>query len=558
MRLNFRHGLVRYQTDSRGTPAFLQFEPSHDSVSIIVHETPTLINFAHRDANYLVEETITIINAWANLPNENSWLYWDVDLQNAAVTRNHTILKPLVSQIAPQYPLIDQHWFDLNETVMKVWSGTKWVEKIRLFSGAMINGRVITNDIGSQVGLDDIVVDTGYILLDSFNLPLRTKPLGEPPSWYSRFMTSESWFTVVNRSNVLSKLDSGNFPVVASEPIPKFSLVQMMPNRRIKLARHTDHTSRVNGVILEDMYESDVADLFCHGVVSNNDWFWDDAQVNKALYSGAHGEITTSPPDSGVYQQIGYVFDRQSIFIDLMPVIVLDEINEFGYDESIQDPPIANFTVDIVEGLAPLTVRFTTLSENGVNFEWDFQNNKSWDGVGEQVTYTFEHPGRYTVTHRVSNEYGTDTKTIANLITVREPAQQILRPNLKLKFSAIGMVKPGVTFKLRLLVENAGAGAANSFVRKIIARTDTGVDVIVVNANGAIVNKTGTGTSQNPKITSVMYKEKTLNTLDRDVVELELKIDAFARNVSFSAEVDLPEDSNLGDNEAYLQLPVKI
>lgn len=150
MRLNFRHGLVRYQTDSNGTPAFLQYEPSRESVSVIVHETPTLINFAHRDANYLVEETITIENAWSALPNENCWLYWDVDLQTAAVTRSYTILKPIVSQLAPEYPLFDQHWFDLNESVMKVWGGSKWNEKIRLFAGALINSHVITNDIGSQ------------------------------------------------------------------------------------------------------------------------------------------------------------------------------------------------------------------------------------------------------------------------------------------------------------------------------------------------------------------------------------------------------------------------
>lgn len=555
MRLNFRHGIVKYRTDINGEVNFLQFEASRRAVSIVIGDTPTLISFSHRDANYLVEETISISDAWI-LPEENAWLYWDVNLQNAAVTRSYTLIKPILMEDAPLNPITDQHWYDSSECVMKVWDGSKWNERIRVFAAQFFNGRVIPYEIGSQIGNNE-VNDAGYILLDPFQLPLRYKPQGEPNNWYGRFLTSESWITVANRSSMLSKIDSGNFPVVASEPIPKFSLVQMKPNRRVELARHTDHTTRVCGLILEDMYQSDIADLFCHGFIANDDWNWPEESINKALYCGAHGELTLDYPQSGVYQQVGYIYDQNSIFIDLMPVIILDEIENFGADELIIDPPIADFSVDVVDGYAPLTVKFTSLTNDASNWEWDFQNNDSWDGIGKTKTFTFNSPGIYTIKHRVSNQYGSDTKIVANLIHVKELPQAVLRPNLKVKLSAIGLVKPGVTFKIRCLVDNAGSGVALQTIRKITARTDTGVDVIVVNASGGLINKTGMGTAASPKITTIQFQPFDLNSMEQSVVEIELKVDSYAKSVIMTGLLSTIDESNDGDNEAKLQLPVR-
>ena len=555
MRLNFRQGIVKHQTDQNGTSQFLRHDPSRKTVSIVIHDIPTLISFCHRDSNYLIEESISIDQAWV-LPDENAWLYWDINLQSSLVSRGTTIIKPVLLDEAPNNPILDQHWFDSSEMVMKVWDGNRWNEKLRVFAAHFFNGRVIPFPVGSQVGNSD-ANDAGFILLDPFQLPIRYKPTGEPNHWYGRFLTSESWITVANRTSKLSKIDSGNFSVVASEPIPKFSFVQMKPDRRVELARHTDHTTRVNGIILEDMYKSDISDLFCHGFISNEDWNWPDESINKSIYCGAHGEPTLDFPKSGVYQQVGFVYDRNSIFVDLMPVIVLDEIQDFNYDQEIVNPPIANFAVDIVEGFAPLTVKFTSLTEDASNWEWDFQNNDSWDAVGKEKTFIFENPGAYTVKHRVSNQYGSDVKIAANLIKVLEAPTQELRPNLKIKLSAIGLVKSGVTFKIRCFIENVGSGIANQVVRKITARTDTGVDVIVVNSGGGLVSKMGAGSSTSPKITTIQYQPFVLNSMEQNIVEIELKVDSYAKSVIIGGLLSTVDESNEGDNETKIQLPVR-
>ena len=558
MRVSFRQGVVRFQTDTNGVPAHLYLDATRNFINLIVAETPTLITFAHRESNYLVEESLTVLQAWGPLTVPECWLFWDIDLYSGIVTRGMTTIEPITSLTAPLSPEEGTHWFDTSEVVMKFFQNGKWQEKIRVFAGHYRNGAFTPNSIGSQVGLDNIQNDAGYILMDPFNIPLRFKPPGEPSSWFARFITSETWLTVVNRTSMLSKLDSGNFPVLASEPIPKFSLVQILPDRRIELARHTDHTTRVNGLILEDMYKSDVSDLFCHGMVANDDWDWSDDLINKPLYSGAHGELTTTPPETGVYQQVGYVFDRNAVFIDLMPVIILDEIQSFGFDEQVVVPPVCDFKVDIVEGYAPLTVTFTSLVDGADMYEWDFENNGHWDATGKQVKFTFTEAGVFTVRHRVTNQYGSDTKIIDGLITILDVPQQSVMPNLKFKLAAIGVVKSGVTFKLRGSVTNVGLGVAYQMERVIKLRTNTGTDVVVVNSAGGIVSKTGFGTPTNPKVTIITFPRKNLNNTNQEAFEIELKVDSYAQSLSvIGTATSLSEDSTLVDDSVQIQLPIR-
>jgi PKD repeat protein len=558
MRLNFRQGIAKYQTDQFGTPQYLDLAPSHKHVGVVVAESPILVSFAHRDTDYLIEETLRIEHAW-NVTDVTYpvWMYWDISLVNAQVSRGITKVRPIVSPIAPTAPLLDTHWFDLTENVMKLWSGAKWNECLRVFAGTFVNGRIDPYPIGSQVGISDVPNDAGYLLLDPFQMPLRFKPVGEPSSWYGRFLTSESWITVANRGGMLSKMDSGNFPVIATEPIPKFSLVQMKPDRGIELARHTDHTARVNGIVMEDMYKSDVSDLFCHGFIANDDWNWESSDINKPLFCGPTGEIVTEPPSNGVYQQVGFVYDNNAIFVDLMPVIILDEIVDLAHDSSVTQSPIADFSVSVVEGIAPLTVEFTSLSEDAANYEWDFQNNDSWDAVGEQVKYKFDSPGAYTIKHRVSNQFGVNTKIVPNLIKVRPATSQILVPNLKVQLLNAAPLKIGTTFKFRIFVENVGNGIGENISTLLQFLTDTGVDVVVINSGSGTIAKSGRGSTADPKITTISFPDASLESLQVISYEIELKIASYAKTISFTGISTVANEAEIGDNKAVLQLPIK-
>ncbi|MGB9939422.1 PKD domain-containing protein [Methanosarcina sp.] len=62
-------------------------------------------------------------------------------------------------------------------------------------------------------------------------------------------------------------------------------------------------------------------------------------------------------------------------------------------------PPIANFSSNVSEGYAPLSVHFADLSENATEWNWDFG-----DGISsseQNPEYTYSLAGNYTVLQTV-------------------------------------------------------------------------------------------------------------------------------------------------------------
>jgi C1A family cysteine protease/PKD repeat protein len=80
--------------------------------------------------------------------------------------------------------------------------------------------------------------------------------------------------------------------------------------------------------------------------------------------------------------------------------------------------PKANFTSDITDGTYPLTVRFTDLSKDAFSWEWDLNGDGITDSTLKNPTYTYSSYGNYTVSLKVGNRNGFDSKTNSNYVTV--------------------------------------------------------------------------------------------------------------------------------------------
>ena len=74
--------------------------------------------------------------------------------------------------------------------------------------------------------------------------------------------------------------------------------------------------------------------------------------------------------------------------------------------------PLSDFGTNATQGSAPLTIQFTDLSQNAVSWSWDFDNNGQPDSTVQNPVYVYENPGDYTVRLTVSNENGTNSKTL--------------------------------------------------------------------------------------------------------------------------------------------------
>jgi uncharacterized repeat protein (TIGR01451 family) len=92
-------------------------------------------------------------------------------------------------------------------------------------------------------------------------------------------------------------------------------------------------------------------------------------------------------------------------------------------DQSINNPPVADFETDVTTGDAPLTVKFTDKSTNANIWSWDVNGDGVEDSNLSTFEYTYTNPGTYNVSLTVTNNDGSDAKTELNYISVSEPAE---------------------------------------------------------------------------------------------------------------------------------------
>lgn len=319
MKLKFRQGLVRHQTDTAGTQRYIKASGVNgDYIDMMCDETPLIFTAAHQNANYLIQFTKTQNNAWGPLQahGQTQYLYWDISLLDASVTFGYTIVFPYHGPNAPAAPILqDQHWFDTTNKIMKVWNGNKWIPKVRVFAAVYTdNGIIQAKTIGSQVGINEDC-DAGNIIVGKNNYPLRDSD--------GTFVTSESNLVISHTTGETVRFDAAQLYGQATEFIPKYYLISYTAPRKVKLASYLDINNEVHGIMLDDYYPGEIGNIVAHGLVRNEQWNFTDTQVNNPLFCGQHGEVTLSPPAVGVSQQIGYVYDNDTIFIHIqLPVIL--------------------------------------------------------------------------------------------------------------------------------------------------------------------------------------------------------------------------------------------
>ena len=322
MKLNFRQGLIKSRL-LNNAPDFLQQNQNSLFVNINITSVPLIVTTSYGTTNYLIQEATSIANAWgpfqwnsywgAQPSNVTYYLYWDINLATASISRGFTPYNPITSLSEPTLPAVDQHWYDLNTNITKVWNGSSWTSVCRVFAGSWNPGTtiIVHNSLGSQVGISftSDSVSAGYILLGNDLKGINVN---------GAFLTSET-DVILNQGSYTSpvRLEALSTSVVAGEPIGAYSCVTITSLDQIGLALGGDSGKLAIGIVDTDIPLGGVGKFIYSGMVYNQNWTWDIA-LGKTLYVGNSGEITqTVPPTGSQLQQIGTVISSTSIF--LMP-----------------------------------------------------------------------------------------------------------------------------------------------------------------------------------------------------------------------------------------------
>lgn len=544
MNLSFTQGLARFQTDIYATPTFLQ--RNGDYIDLVVSPDPTIIIFAHKNATYLIQESKSITHAWGPFTSGSSkYLYWDLNLLDASLTRGITSYPILITSITPSTPMNDQHWFDISEHQMKVWNGNKWIEKVRVFAGTFSSNAIIQPvQLGSQVNLTGNF-KAGNLILDSFNKPLRQSD--------GTFLTTTGELSIIDGGSTKVKFEAEIISGIATEYIPKFSFVQAQLNRRLSLARSTDWRTRISGLVIEDLYQTEVGNIICNGLIRNNQWNWDITSIGRPIFCGVTGEVTLTPPITGVSQICGFVYDLDSIILNIQKVTILDDVrNEsVSHPPIIAPPPVANFITSITSGTAPLTVLFTSTSLNAPTiFNW-YPQNIDIQGTSETLSYIYTTPGTYSPRLVVSNQNGQDEELKLNLITVITPDVN-LNTNLNIQLNGPLQAKNSETFEISLLSSNTGRRAASNIIRTITVQD--------IQNNIVQISNVPTGTTQVRvgKATVITLPVLSLLTSGGFYTSSLNLYCSYIGDIKIIAEISSTErDGTLSNNVAILTIKIK-
>lgn len=316
MKLEFKQGIIRRQTDINDNPTFLQ--QSQNGISLIVSPDPTLITLSHKNSNYLFEENQTVTDAWPG-PFElvDQWLYWDIDLISGERTFGITKIKPVISINQPA-GVNDRHWFDSRSKEMKVFTGRRYVTKLRVFAAFLDEGGVLNPyNVGSQVSLDETNY-AGTVLFDEDNKPVKKfNRFGD-----GAFITTETPLSSQFSRLINFKLENALHDSKAAEFIPKYYCVTFKNSNNLNLATFTDPTHPCVGISNEDMHIGEARSFITSGYIKNEFWSWTE-EPGTSLFVGPTGEITTEPPQSFSIQNIGHIVSPHTIYIDIKQIIKL-------------------------------------------------------------------------------------------------------------------------------------------------------------------------------------------------------------------------------------------
>ncbi len=155
--------------------------------------------------------------------------------------------------------------------------------------------------------------------------------------------------------------------------------------------------------------------------------------------------------------------------------------------------PITSFTANTISGTAPLNIQFNDTSSNSpTSWLWTFGDGES--STQQNPTYTYNTPGKYTVTLTATNADGNNTITMNNLINVIGP---VADNTTGLTYITIGAAVNAANNGDTILV-NGGNYIENVILNKnLILEASGQVNIIPLDSTQPVflINNSGSGST---------------------------------------------------------------
>ncbi len=310
MQVNFRQGIIKAPT------GFLDSNSGIISINASV-QNQVIITFSDHATNYILTEKANVVNAWnvsfTNTSYTKAWIYWDINIITGEKTYGHTFVSPITSQTAPTSPTLDQHWFDKTSNCYKVWNGSNWIKKLRVFAAEVKSDFQLISIsaksplfTGTQVGIINQLSNQGYIVYDPIsNHPIKLRD--------GSFLTTEH--TLLTGLTSSSRVRIGGLVIEARAVgnIPEYSIVRFTSFGKVQLATNHVIDNGTYGIIENAATDGEHVNIIMEGTITNPNWDWTSVGVNTPLYVDNIGRLTPTLPENPII--VAAVIDTHTILL---------------------------------------------------------------------------------------------------------------------------------------------------------------------------------------------------------------------------------------------------
>jgi len=223
----------------------------------------------------------------------------------------------------------------------------------------------------------------------------------------------------------------------------------------------TDHQQTVQNIALVPIsgggtnvpvanFEAEITEIFVNETVHFTD-LSQDATAWLWTFEGGTPETSADQNPIVLYTNPGKFDVRLKVFNN-GACSNEKAIKNYITVKQIEVYPIAHFEADKIKILENETVNFSNLSENATTWQWYFEGGTPETSTEQNQSVKYEHHGSYAVTLVAKNEFGQDSITKKDYITVVEATMPLA------DFSAVPTsILAGETVSFTNLSKNATA-----------------------------------------------------------------------------------------------------
>lgn len=348
MFVNFRNGIVSYQYSggNPNTPSFLSKTSSGTYyVSLMTNDKDFSLTFSHNQAEYLKTFYNNVVNAWGPFNDtDKHYLYIDINTLTAEVTFSSTTIEPSYGFVLPSAPSIYENYFDSTNNKALEWTGSGWVQKIRVFVGE-VNSTAVTHYLGTITG-SHFPYTTGPIIYSGAGRGILKHD--------KTFLTLSEKFYIDNIAFGNTSLEQASIPVISGANLSANRFVKIDYDGTLTYAEPADVGVNLIFVLTEPLNVGEVTYLCVGGVIQNGSWNWSSVGVD--IYVGENGVLSLVDPVIGngllpSKPPVGKTLSDKSIIIN--PLMFIGNIS----NGSAYTPPILDWQPNTIYPTSTIMVR---------------------------------------------------------------------------------------------------------------------------------------------------------------------------------------------------------